>query len=359
MTFTSMTFTSIDIIDRAVRGRPIRFTLLSLALAGVPMLASAQTPQPPRVAQAAPVKPKPVPQAAAQPPATVTQGAATQGSAPKVAGEDVVARVGNTNVSADELRSYVAVLGANERAALAHDPAMFGQAVRVLLANRLVLQEVYAKKWDQQPTVTAQLERVRETALTELYLQTASAPPANFPSEEELQKVYDANRGALLMPRQFDLAQIFVALPKDADKAAEEQARKSLDDIQRKLKAPGGDFAALANENGGKNGGELGWLVETQVRPEIRSRVMELAKGAVSEPIRLDDGWHIVKLVDTKTAYTRTLPEVRDQLVQQMRNERATALRRAYLAELLKEHPPVVNEFALSNLLAEQTPAAR
>jgi parvulin-like peptidyl-prolyl isomerase len=353
---------TMTIIDRAVRRRPIRATALSLALACVPTLASAQTPQPPRPVQAAPAKPKPAPQAAAQPsaaPAGVTQGAATPGAAPKIAGEDVVARVGNTNVSADELRSYVAALGANERAALAQDPAVFSQAVRMLLANRLVLQEIYAKKWDQQPTVTAQLDRVRESAMAELYLQSVTAPPSNFPSDEELQKVYDANRAALLMPRQFELAQIFVAVPKDADKTAEEQGKKGVDDILRKLKAPGADFAALANEGGGKNGGELGWLMETQVRPEIRAKVMELAKGAVSEPIRLEDGWHVVKLVDTKAAYTRTLPEVRDQLVQQMRNERAAALRRAYIAELLKAHPPVVNEFALSNLLLEQNPAAR
>jgi len=356
---------TIIIIDRAVGRWPIRVTALSLALACCPMLASAQTPQPPRAVQA-PAKPKAAPQAAAQPaaaPAAVTQGTATQGSAPKVAGEDVVARVGNTNVSAEELRSYVAAFGPNERTALAQDPALFSQAVRMLLANRLVLQEISAKKWDQHPNVLAQLERVRENAMVELYLQTASAPPTNYPSDEDLQKVYDANRAALLMPRQFELAQIFVALPKDADKAAEDQAKKSVDDIQRKLKAPAADFAALANENNAKNstgnGGELGWLLETQIRQEIRARVMELAKGAVTDPIRLDDGWHIIKLIDTKASYTRTLPEVRDQLVTQMRNERATALRRAYIAELLKEHPPVLNELALSNLLLEQTPAAR
>ena len=57
-----------------------------------------------------------------------------------------------------------------------------------------------------------------------------------------------------------------------------------------------------------------------------------------------------LKLIDTKAAYTRTLPEVRDQLSQQMRTERATMLRRAYLAELLKQHPPVLNELALSSL---------
>jgi peptidylprolyl isomerase len=43
--------------------------------------------------------------------------------------------------------------------------------------------------------------------------------------------------------------------------------------------------------------------------------------------------------------------------VQQMRNERAAGLRRVYLGEILKEHPPVLNEFALTNLISEQ-PAA-
>ncbi|RZN26926.1 peptidyl-prolyl cis-trans isomerase, partial [Bradyrhizobium sp. Leo121] len=270
------------------------------------------------------------------------------------------ARVGSTNISADQIRAYVAALGPRERAAFGQDPNLLSQAVRLMLANRLVLQEVAAKKWDQQPAIAEQLDRVRESAVAELYLQQVSTPPASFPSEDDLQKVYDANRASFLMPRQFELAQIFVAVAKDADKAAEDKAKKTVEDIQRKLKAPGADFAALANETGEvKNGGELGWLAETQIRPEIRTQVMALAKNAIAEPIKLDDGWHIIKLTDTKASYTRTLPEVREVLVQQMRSERAAMLRRAYLAELLKQNPPVINELALSSLIGGPTPAAR
>ncbi len=86
---------------------------------------------------------------------------------------------------------------------------------------------------------------------------------------------------------------------------------------------------------------------------------MGLAKNAISEPIRLDDGWHIIKLNDTKASYTRTLPEVRDQLVQQMRTERAKQLRQAWLGELIKRNPPVLNEIALSKVLGDQTKATR
>jgi peptidylprolyl isomerase len=42
-----------------------------------------------------------------------------------------------------------------------------------------------------------------------------------------------------------------------------------------------------------------------------------------------------------------------------MRSERAAMLRRAYLAELLKQNPPVINELALSSLIGGPTPAAR
>jgi peptidylprolyl isomerase len=349
------------IFSRVSRMLPICVSVIAFASAHLPVVAAAQAPQPVRPAPTA-AKPKALPptpgaaQAAAVPQTTgAAQPAAAAPAASKAGGDDVVARVGNINLSAGELRGYIAALGARERAAITQDPGLLSQAVRMQLANRLVLQELEAKKWDQQPTVAAQLDKLRENALVELYLQTVATPPASFPSDEEVQQVYDANRAQLVVPRQFQLSQIFVPSPKDAaDKTIDEKAKKAVEDIQRKLKAPGADFAVIAIESDPKSGGDLGLLPETQIRPEIRTVVTQLSKGAMSEPIRLDDGYHILKLVDTKASYTRPLAEVRDQLVQQMRNERAAGLRRAYLGELLKEHPPVLNEFALSNLVNEQ-----
>jgi peptidylprolyl isomerase len=328
------------------------FATVMICLPAVALAQTAPLPAQPRTS--APARPKPAPQPVVQTPAA--QPPTTQGLAPSsnAAGSDgdVVARVGSSNISAAEVRTYISALGAREQAALAQDPAQLSQVVRMLLANRLVLQELTARKWDRQANIVEQIERVRENALVEIYLQSVSSPPDSFPGEEELQRTYDANRAALVMPRQFQLAQIFVAIPKDADKAAEDKAKKSLGDIQAKLKAPGADFTSVAQaENDARDGGDLGWLAETQIRPEIRAQLAGLAKNAVSEPVRLDDGWHVLKLIDTKASYTRTLPEVREQLVQQMRSERATALRRAYLAELLKQHPPILNELALSSLL--------
>jgi peptidylprolyl isomerase len=345
--------------------RMVRSACLTIACLLLPHPSDAQSPPAARPAQSA--KPKAVDAASTALAATTAQtsmpspalGAPTVAASRK-AGDDVVARVGTTEVSADDIRSYVAALPPREQAALAKDPALFSQAVRLLLANQQVLQEALGKKWDQQPAVAAQLDRVRENAITELYLQAMTAPPASYPSDDELQQAYDANRNAMLVPRQFQLAQIFVAAAKDADKVTADKAKAKIDDIHRRLKAPGADFAAIATaENDAKNAADLGWVFENQIRPEIQAEVIGLARGAISETIKLEDGWHIIKLIDTKASYTRTLPEVRDQLAQQMRAERANAQRRAYLADVQKQHPPVVNELALSKLLGERNQAAK
>jgi peptidylprolyl isomerase len=318
--------------------------------------AFAQTRTPPQAA-------RPAPPAAsarqAQPAASADDRTGDMG----IKGSEVVARVGTSDVTAEEMRAAVAFLDPRQQAALARDPALLSQTVRTILANRLVLKEAMAKKWDQQPAVIAQLARARESVIVETYLQSVSAPPENFPNDAEVKAVYDANASTFLVPRRFQLAQIVVTLPKDADKAAEETARKKVDDVLKKAKQPGADFAALARSDSddkttAEQDGEIGWIADPDLRPEIRSQVAGLAKSGLTDPVRLDDGWHILKLLDTEAAHTRSFSEVRDALVQKIRAERADANRRAYVAELLKQTPPVINEIALSNLLGAKNNGA-
>ncbi len=327
---------------------------VSLAQMQQPPLRTAQQSQPPVA------RPKAKAAPAAAPAATP---AAPQAEAPAaVPSGEIVARVGSRDISTSEVRTFLASVGPDQRAALAKDPALLSQALRIMLANQLVLKEATDKKWQDQPAVAAQLAQLRDNAILETYLQAASTPPANYPDEAELQKVYDANKSALIVPRQFRLAQIFVALPEGTDKAAEDQARKKVADIQLKLKQPKADFAAIAKENSvqagaAENGGDLGWVAETQILPEIKTQVMGLANNAVGEPIKLADGFHIIKLIDTKAAETRSLADVRDALTQRIRAQRADLLRRAYLARVLEQNPPVINELALAKVL--DAPTAR
>lgn len=310
---------------------------------------------PPAVAKPQP-NPAPVSQAAVAPAAPAQQPAANRG--------EIVARVGAIELREADIRSVVLSLGAREQAALQQDPALLSQVVRTILANQLVLQEALSKQWERQPAIAVQIQRVRDNAIAETYLQSVAAVSASFPNEADIQALYDANQTAFVVPRQFQVAQIYVALANDADKVAQDKARAKLDAITRRLKQPNSDFAAVAKTESdaketAERGGEIGWVAEPQLRPEIKATVLGLGKGAVSEPLKLDDGWHIVRLIDTKPASTRPLSEVRDQLAQRLREERAAANRRAYLAELLRQNPPAINELALSKVLGERNQAAR
>lgn len=274
----------------------------------------------------------------------------------RAAAADVVGRVGGIDVSADEVRAYVSTLGAQEQAALAKDPALLSQVVRSYLALRAVLKEAQSKKWDQETSVKAQLDRVREQALTELYLQSVSRPPDGYPSDAEVQAAYEVGKRAFEVPRRYRVAQIFVAASRGGDKGSEEKARKRLDELKRKLERKGADFAAIARtdsdeKTASERGGEIGWLTEEQMIPGIRAAVTGLATGGMSDPIRLDDGWHVVKVLETKDATTRPLAEVRDALAAQLRADRAKANRQAYLARLLDRSPPALNELELAKLL--------
>jgi parvulin-like peptidyl-prolyl isomerase len=328
--------------------------LVTIALAAVSADANAQTRTPPPAAPARAGTPTATPSAPATP-AQPTPSSSADGHA-AIKGSEVIARVGESDVTADEVRAALAVLDSRQQVAVARDPALLSQTVRAILANRLVLKEALAKKWDQQPAIAAQLARARENLIAEIYLQSITVPPESYPGEAEIKSVYEANASAFLVPRRFQLAQILVAVAKDAEKPAEDAARKKLDDVLKKAKQPGADFAALARSVSddaatAERDGEIGWVSEPDLRPEIRGQVIGLAKAGISDPVRLDDGWHILRMLDTEASHTRSLAEVRDTLVQRIRAERADANRRAYIAELFKQTPPVVNEIALSKLL--------
>jgi len=161
-----------------------------------------------------------------------------------------------------------------------------------------------------------------------------------------------------VVPRQFQVAQIFIALPADATKEQADRAAKKVADVQAKLKQAGADFAEIAKSNSDEpdsaaRGGEIGWLAETQLKPEIKTQVLALEKGATSEPVKVAEGWHFLKVIDTKPVSTLTFDQVRAALAQRLRAQQAEAARRAYLARLLEQSPPTINELALSQVLEQ------
>ena len=275
---------------------------------------------------------------------------------PAKADATIIAKVGDSEVKADDIKPLIEKLPVRDQLLLSKDPAALNNLVRELIVQQLVFKEALSKKWEQQPQIVAQLERIRQQAITQSYLQSLATPPADFPSQADLETAYETlkKNNALQVPRQYRLAQIYIACPKGADKATQEKAQTRVDAALKALKS--GDFATVAKSlsedpASAQRGGELGSLGETQIQPEIRSAISSLSKNGTTDPIRINDGYHIIRVLEIKEPYTATLDEVKAPLTNELRNQRAQVIAKAYLAKLLQQNPVTLNEIEVAKLI--------
>jgi len=271
-----------------------------------------------------------------------------------------IARVGAEEISPEKIRAYLANLTPADRDALEKNPALLSQAVRTLILQQVLFKEAQAAGWEKQPEVIERLDRIRQGIVVESYLETVAKVPEGYPGEAEVKAAYESKKDTLVLPRQFQLAQIFVGQT-GPDTVSADKAKQRIDELSKKARMSGADFAALARAESDESetaarGGQIGWLTESSLQPEIRTRVTRLTKGAVSEPVRLGDGWYLVKALDLKESRPATYEEVKPQLVQLLRNDRTRLNREAYLAKLQQQNPMAINELALVKLLQPSNP---
>lgn len=281
---------------------------------------------------------------------TLVAMAAFGPASPLQADDAVVAKIGAREVTAAEVRPYLDGLTAADRTALTADKAALTRFVRSILVNRSVLQDAVEAGWDKKPQTVAGLARLRDQYLVESYLAEVGKVPDDYPSDEEVQKVYAAEKESLQLPRRYRVSQIFIA--DDGDKEA---TRKRAQEIADTLKDEPGEFAALAKRNSNDTasaarGGDLGWLAEAEITPEIRTAVAGLSKGEISAPVAGRSGFHILLLQDKREAGPAPLDEVKGELANLLRNQRAALNRETHVSTLLQRQPVSVNELALEAL---------
>jgi parvulin-like peptidyl-prolyl isomerase len=275
--------------------------------------------------------------------------------APLYAQDAVIARVGDNEIKADQIKPFLAGISQTDRDALTANPALLSQTVRTLILQQILFKEALAAGWDKNADVVAQIERLRQVAIAESYLASIAKVPDGYPSDADIQTAYDARKDSLIIPKQFRIAQIYIAAPQ-GDKAADEKAKTKIDAIAKSLKAPGADFAAVARDQSEEResatrGGEVGWIAEASLQPEIRAKVSTLSKGGTSDPIRLTDGWYVVRVLEVKDPHTATLDEIRDRLVAALRADRIRQNREAYISKIQQQNPVAIDELGLSKLL--------
>jgi peptidyl-prolyl cis-trans isomerase C len=149
-----------------------------------------------------------------------------------------------------------------------------------LIDSELVYQEAQKMGLDKQADYLAREELSRRELLTSSYLQ--DFVKKNPISESETKTAYE------------EYKKIIAQLGK------------------------GGDFAKIAKEKsldpGSKEkGGDLGWFSPASMVKPFSDVAINLQKGSIStNPVQTQFGWHVIKLIDTRTAQPLPYDKVKD-----------------------------------------------
>lgn len=125
-------------------------------------------------------------------------------------------------------------------------------------------------------------------------------------SEEDVKAFYEENKAQFDQPERVKASHILLKLEKDAPADKVGEVEKRAKDVAGKAKAAGADFAALAREFSegptAPRGGDLGYFVKGQMVPEFDEAAWKMKVGDISEPVRTQFGYHIIKIDDRQEA---------------------------------------------------------
>ncbi|WP_265535343.1 peptidylprolyl isomerase [Pseudomonas saponiphila] len=280
---------------------------------------------------------------------------AAQQPAPAVlqqtASSPAVARLGNQQVAAEELKTLFASLPEDARAQLRGNRAALDAWIRSRLAQKAVLEQADAQGWRQRPEVEQQTRAATEQIVFRDYMQSVSQVPADYPSAAELQQAYDSGKAAWMTPPLYRVSQIFLAV---AEPQAVEQVRRQAQELSRKAQAAPADFAALAAQYSQDRDSDSGLQPLQQLLPEVRSAVARLKVGGVSEVVQSAAGFHVLKLTEQQPARTATLDELRERLTQALRAQRQEQIAKAYLEGMLNTATLSIDGAVLNQVLDDK-----
>jgi len=239
-------------------------------------------------------------------------------SAQEKADETIVAKVNGKPITESDMRLAENELGSElgnlppeiKRRALAE----------YLIDNVLFAEAAEAADIASSPEFKEQMAYLRRRVLREQYFEKTLKGTI---SDDEAKQVYDAKVATLEPQEEFSARHILVE--------SEEKAKE----LRGKIEG-GADFAEVAKENstdtGSKEqGGLLGYFVKGQMVPEFEAAVLKMHKGEVSEPVKTNFGWHVIKLEDRRRKAPPSFDNVKstilNSLVVKKAQEKVGALR--------------------------------
>ena len=223
----------------------------------------------------------------------------------------VLAKVNGAEITDDDVKVAIEDMGA----ALAQVPPMDQEAyvLEFLIDMKISARQAEAEKLGEGADFVRRLAYQRDKALMKGLYEKIGRDAS---TDAELRRVYDEVAGQQKAEVEAKARHILLA--------SEDEAKGVL----RRLKA-GEDFAKVADEvskDPGSKGGDLGWFTAERMVPEFSNAAFKLEKGQVSDPVKSQFGWHVIKLEDKRRKPFPAFEDVKTQVAQYVAQKSQTEL---------------------------------
>ncbi|HSY56974.1 MAG TPA: peptidylprolyl isomerase [Bradyrhizobium sp.] len=183
------------------------------------------------------------------------------------------------------------------------DPATKKESVLAFLIDmKIVAKAAEDKKLEDRPDFKARLAFTRNRLLMDNLLAVEGKAAT---TDEAMKKVY-AEAAKQIEGEQEVHARHILVESEDEAKAIEAELKK------------GADFAELAKKKskdpGAADGGDLGFFTKDQMVPEFSTVAFALEPGKISDPVKSQFGWHVIKVEEKRNRKAPDFEQVKAQI---------------------------------------------
>lgn len=231
--------------------------------------------------------------------------------------DETVASVGDTKITKDALYEKMVassgpatldVLISNEVVNQEADKAGVKVTQEELNAEMAVYEESYGGTEALEQALAASGMAIADLKEEmEIYLKVEKiVGPDIEVNDEQIKTYFEENKDTFNQPSQMEASHILVATQEEAD-----EVKAKLDD--------GSDFAGLAAEysidtSNAENGGALGTFGTGEMAPEFEEAAFSMEVDEISDPVRTDYGFHIIKATGKTAAVDASLEDSKEQI---------------------------------------------
>jgi peptidyl-prolyl cis-trans isomerase D len=146
--------------------------------------------------------------------------------------------------------------------------------------------------------------------------------------DDEIKKYYEDHKAEFGTQEQRDAAHILISVATQASDAEKQAARAKAERILQQVRQSPAKFAELARKysedpGSASHGGDLGYFSRGMMVKPFDDAAFSLKPGEISGLVQSEFGFHIIKLLGIRPARIKPLAEVRNSIVQQLKQQKA------------------------------------